>query len=70
MAALPPTLWQSGAPWAPAVLGVFAYRFFTLWLPLPFSFLAIPKLRDLGRESGALPSEETEEEEEEPAIQR
>ena len=70
MAALPPTLWYSGAPWAPAMLGVFAYRFFTLWLPLPFSFLAIPRLRDLAQRRDALPAEETEEEEEEPALQR
>ena len=31
MTALPPTLWYSGAPWTPAVLGVFVWRFFTLW---------------------------------------
>lgn len=70
MAALPPTLWYCGAPWAPAMLGVFAYRFFTLWLPLPFSFLALPKLRELGRRSGELPPEETEAERKEPALQR
>lgn len=70
MAALPPTLWQCGAPWVPAVLGTFAYRFFTLWLPMPFSFAAVPKLRQLGRESGELPEEETEAEQAEPAVSR
>lgn len=69
-AALTPTLWYSGAPWAQAVAGVLVYRFFTLWLPLPFSFLAIPKLRELGQESNELPEEETEAEENEPALQR
>lgn len=70
MAALPPTLWQCGAPWVPAVLGTFVYRFYTLWLPMPVSFAAIPKLRELGRESGELPDEETQAEQEEPAISR
>jgi hypothetical protein len=70
MAAPPQQPWQSGAPWVPAMLGVFAYRFFILWLPLPFSFLAIPRLRDLGRQSGEPPPKKAEEEEGEPALQR
>jgi hypothetical protein len=45
--ALPPTLWVCGAHWAPAVLGTFAYRFFTLWLPLPFALRGLPRLRGL-----------------------
>jgi len=45
--ALPPTLWVCGAHWGPAVLGVFAYRFFTLWLPLPFALRTLPRLRRL-----------------------
>jgi uncharacterized membrane protein YbhN (UPF0104 family) len=45
--ALPPTLWVCGAHWAPAVLGTFAYRFFTLWLPLPFALLGLPRLRTM-----------------------
>jgi hypothetical protein len=45
--ALPPTLWVCGAHWGPAVLGTFAYRFFTLWLPLPVSLLSLPRLRAL-----------------------
>jgi hypothetical protein len=48
--ALVPTLWYGGAvPYAAATLGVVAYRFFTLWAPLPWSLAAIPKLRALGR---------------------
>jgi uncharacterized membrane protein YbhN (UPF0104 family) len=45
--ALPPTLWISGAPFAAAVLGTFAYRFFTLWLPQPAAFASLPRLRTL-----------------------
>jgi uncharacterized membrane protein YbhN (UPF0104 family) len=45
--ALPPTLWVCGAGWGPAVLGTFAYRFFTLWLPLPIALLGLPRLRAL-----------------------
>lgn len=52
------------------MLGTFVYRFYTLRLPMPVSFAAIPKLRELGRESGELPSEETEAEEKEPAVSR
>jgi hypothetical protein len=49
--ALPPTLWVCGAHWGPAVLGTVAYRFFTLWLPLPFALLGLPRLRALIRAS-------------------
>lgn len=45
--ALPPTLWVCGAHWGPAVLGTFAYRFFTLWLPLPVALGLLPRLRTL-----------------------
>lgn len=48
--ALVPTLWYGAAvPYGAATLGVVAYRFFTLWAPLPWSLAAIPKLRELGR---------------------
>jgi hypothetical protein len=48
--ALVPTLWYGAAvPFAAATLGVVAYRFFTLWAPLPASLAALPKLRELGR---------------------
>jgi hypothetical protein len=49
--ALPPTLWVCGAHWGPAVLGTFAYRFFTLWLPLPAALLGLPRLRALIEEA-------------------
>jgi uncharacterized membrane protein YbhN (UPF0104 family) len=44
-AALAATLWYCGAPWVAAVLGTFSYRFFAIWLPQPFSFLMLPRLR-------------------------
>ena len=50
LVALVATLWYGAAvPFAAATLGVAAYRFFTLWVPLPFSIAALPKLRELGR---------------------
>lgn len=67
--ALPPTLWISGAPWAAAVLGTFSYRFFTLWVPLPCSFLALARLRALADETES-PGEGTREDADEPALQR
>lgn len=66
--ALPPTLWYSGAPWPQAVLGTFSYRFFMLWLPLPFAFLALPRMRALVR--GSQEGLRTAADEEEPALQR
>jgi hypothetical protein len=48
--ALVPTLWYGAAvPFSAATLGVAAYRFFTLWLPLPVSLATLPRLRKLGR---------------------
>jgi hypothetical protein len=68
MAAVPPTLWVSGAPWVPAVLGTLAYRVFTLWLPMPLAFAALPRLRELGHETEQ-PAEAPEPvEEKEPAL--
>lgn len=50
LVALVPTLWYgAGVPFAAATLGVAAYRFMTLWIPLPGAFAALPKLRALGR---------------------
>jgi uncharacterized membrane protein YbhN (UPF0104 family) len=54
MCALPPTLWQAGALWAPAVAATIAWRFFTLWLPMPLSFLALPTLRAIADREPAL----------------
>ena len=48
--ALIAAMWNGGdTPFAPAVLGVAAYRALTLWLPLPGALAALPKLRALGR---------------------
>lgn len=42
---MPLTLLASGAPFAGAILGVFAYRIFNLWLPLLPAAAAVPRLR-------------------------
>jgi hypothetical protein len=50
LVALVATFWYGAAvPFAAATLGVAAYRCFTLWAPLPAAFVALPKLRELGR---------------------
>jgi hypothetical protein len=46
---LPLTIWASGAPLAVAVVGVFAYRTLTVWLPLPASLALLPQVREMGR---------------------
>jgi hypothetical protein len=43
------SIWYSGAPFAVAIAGTFAYRAMTLWLPMPFSLAALPALRRLGK---------------------
>ena len=50
---LPLTISYCGAPLAVAILGVFAYRIISLWLPVPLWLAVLPALRSLG-ESGAL----------------
>ncbi len=68
--ALVPTLWYGAAvPFAAATLGVVAYRFFTLWAPLPGSFAAIPKLRELGRRGEDAGGTGTHTDKGEPALQ-
>jgi len=45
-------VWYGAAvPFATATMGVAAYCFFTLWLPLPAALIALPKLRRLGRDN-------------------
>lgn len=44
---LPLTIWQSGAPLAVAVPGVFVYHLLSLWLPTPLSLATLRPLRDL-----------------------
>jgi uncharacterized membrane protein YbhN (UPF0104 family) len=45
---LPVTIWYSGAPFAIAIAGVFAYRILALLLPMPVSLAAMPTLRRMG----------------------
>jgi hypothetical protein len=53
---MPLTLVASGAPFAGAILGVFVYRIFNLWLPLVPAVWALPRLqRRYGESFEALP---------------
>ncbi|MGH2882855.1 MAG: hypothetical protein ACRDPA_09220, partial [Solirubrobacteraceae bacterium] len=70
LVALTPTLWYgAGVPFAAATLGVAAYRFFTLWAPLPPALAAIPKLRDLGRTGADSARTGTRSDQGEPALE-
>jgi uncharacterized membrane protein YbhN (UPF0104 family) len=66
MVVLPVTIWYSGAPMAVAVVAVFVYRLLTLWLPMPFSFAALPTLRHMGKPG--VPQAEDAAETDEPAV--
>ena len=66
---LPLTIWYSGAPLAPAVVGVFAYRVLALWLPMPVSLAVLPILRDMG-EHEVPHAEGIAEESSEPGLRR
>jgi hypothetical protein len=68
--AIPATLWYSGAPWPAAVLGTFVYRFFTVWLTMPASYAALPRLRALVEELEQRTTEEVTADADEPAIER
>jgi uncharacterized membrane protein YbhN (UPF0104 family) len=48
---MPLTLVASGAPFAGAILGVFTYRVFNLWLPLLPAVAGLPGLRQRSREA-------------------
>lgn len=68
--ALVPTLWYGAAvPLAAATLGVAAYRFFTLWAPLPGAFASLPKLRALGERGESSSGQGTRTDKGEPALQ-
>jgi uncharacterized membrane protein YbhN (UPF0104 family) len=70
LVALVATLWYGAAvPFAAATLGVAAYRFFTLWVPLPASLATLPKLRALGREGEGSSGHGTSVDRGEPALQ-
>lgn len=70
LVALVATLWYGAAvPYAAATLGVAAYRFFTLWAPLPAAIAALPKLRELGRTGEGASGHGTRADKGEPALQ-
>jgi uncharacterized membrane protein YbhN (UPF0104 family) len=50
--ALPVSLWASGAPLAVAVVGMFAYRALSIWLPMPLALGRLRTLRQMGRRAG------------------
>lgn len=50
---LPLTMWYSGAPFAVAIVGIFAYRVAALWLPMPASLALLPALRTMGEQRTA-----------------
>jgi uncharacterized membrane protein YbhN (UPF0104 family) len=54
---MPLTLVAAGAPFAGAILGVFVYRLFNLWVPLLPAAAAIPRLRRRFGTFEALPHE-------------
>jgi uncharacterized membrane protein YbhN (UPF0104 family) len=66
---LPLTIWYSGAPFAVAIVGVFAYRVLSLWLPMPVSLAALPTLREMGEHRTA-PAEGLAQAPREPGLQR
>lgn len=68
MVVLPVTIWYSGAPLAVAVIGVFAYRVISVWLPMPFAFASLPTLRAMGRRG--TPEAERPASADEPALRR
>lgn len=51
-----------------ATLGVGAFRFISLFGPMPFSFAVLPRLRALGEQAEETPGKGTREEEGEPAL--
>jgi hypothetical protein len=66
---LPVTIWVSGAPFAVAVVGIFAYRVLALLLPMPVSLAALPALRAMSRGPGSQATGAAEDTNE-PALQR
>lgn len=66
MVVLPTTIWYSGAPMAVAVVGVFAYRVLSLWLPMPSALASLGTLRAMG--AGRTPGAEQTAESSEPSL--
>ena len=54
---MPLTLVAAGAPFAGAILGVYVYRLFNLWVPLLPAAAAVPRLRRRSGTFEALPHE-------------
>jgi hypothetical protein len=70
LVALVPTLWYGAAvPFAAAVLGVAAYRLFTLFGPMVGALVGLPALRELGRSGEGSSGEGTSTTKGEPALQ-
>jgi len=65
---LPVTIWVSGAPFAAAVVGIFAYRMLALLMPMPVSIAALPTLRAMGERPASQAAPVTESTNE-PALQ-
>lgn len=65
---LPLMLWYSGAPFAAAIVGMFAYRVMALLLPMPLSFAEMPALRRMGHR--VPPAEVTAGPPDEPGLRR
>jgi hypothetical protein len=64
------TLWYSGAPFGPAVAGVFAYRFLALLMPMPFSLAALGTIREVGEPDTPHAEGEADAPTNEPALRR
>jgi uncharacterized membrane protein YbhN (UPF0104 family) len=54
---MPLTLVACGAPFARAILGVFVYRLFNLWLPLVPALVALPRVRRMPHVPSGVPGE-------------
>jgi hypothetical protein len=67
---LPVTLWASGAPFAVAIVGMFAYRALSLWLPMPFAMARLRTLRQMGEQPTPEAAGTAEPPAHEPALQR
>jgi hypothetical protein len=66
---MPLTILASGAPFAAAIVGVFAYRILALWLPMPASLAIMPAMREMaGRRDP--PAQGVAEAPHEPALRR
>jgi uncharacterized membrane protein YbhN (UPF0104 family) len=56
--ALTLTIHYSGAPYAVAIVGVFAYRIAALWVPMPVSLAVLPTLRRMAEQRAVQSADE------------